>query len=96
MFFGKLFIFQRAFSRKLSYFPVFGNNLENEFENPDLTITLISLHNTHVLNYTRKKIAYQTPKNILKLIFKVVIKHLKMRQFSRKRSLENEQFSRKH
>ena len=29
----KLFIFQRAFSRKLSYFPVFGNNLENELEN---------------------------------------------------------------
>ena len=29
----KLFIFQRAFSRKLSYFPVFDNDLENEFEN---------------------------------------------------------------
>ena len=28
-----LFIFQRAFSRKLSYFPMFSNNLENEFEN---------------------------------------------------------------
>ena len=30
---GKLLIFQRAFSRKLSQFPVFGNDFENEFEN---------------------------------------------------------------
>ena len=29
----KLFIFQRAFSRKLSHFLVFGNDLENELEN---------------------------------------------------------------
>ena len=28
-----LFIFQRAFSRKLSQFPVFGNDFENELEN---------------------------------------------------------------
>ena len=33
MFSRKLFIFQRAFSRKLSHFSVFGNDLENEFEN---------------------------------------------------------------
>ena len=33
MFFGKLFIFQRTFSRKLSHFLVFGNDLKNEFEN---------------------------------------------------------------
>ena len=26
-------MFQREFSRKLSHFPVFGNDLENEFEN---------------------------------------------------------------
>ena len=63
-----------------------------------ITITLVDLYNTHVLNYIRniynnKKIAYQIPKNILKLIFKVVTKHWKMRQFSRKCSLENEQFS---
>ena len=32
-FFEKLFIFQRIFSRKLFYFSVFGNDLENEFEN---------------------------------------------------------------
>ena len=32
-FFGKWFIFQRVFSRKLSHFPVFGNDLENELEN---------------------------------------------------------------
>ena len=44
----------------------------------------------------KRKIAYQTPKNILKLIFKVVTKHWKIRQFSRKCSLENEQFSKKH
>ena len=43
-------------------------------------ITWVSLHNTHVLNYIRKKkIAYQTPKNILKLIFKVITKYQKMR-----------------
>ena len=30
---GKWFIFQRAFSRKLSHFPVFGNDLENELAN---------------------------------------------------------------
>ena len=30
---GKWFIFQIAFSRKLSYFLVFGNDLENELEN---------------------------------------------------------------
>ena len=30
---GKWFIFQKAFSRKLSYFLVFGNDLENELEN---------------------------------------------------------------
>ena len=30
---GKLLIFQRAFSRKLSQFPVFGNDFENELEN---------------------------------------------------------------
>ena len=29
----KCFIFQRAFPRKLFYFPVFGNDLENEFKN---------------------------------------------------------------
>ena len=29
----KWFIFQIAFSGKLSHFPMFGNNLENEFEN---------------------------------------------------------------
>ena len=33
MFSGKLLIFQREFSKKLSHFPVFGNNLENELEN---------------------------------------------------------------
>ena len=33
MFFGNWFTFQRAFSRKLSYFLVFGNDFENEFEN---------------------------------------------------------------
>ena len=33
MFFVKLFIFQRTFSSKLSHFLVFGNDLENEFEN---------------------------------------------------------------
>ena len=33
MFSGKLLIFQRAFSRKLSHFPVFDNDLENELEN---------------------------------------------------------------
>ena len=43
----------------------------------------------------KKKIAYQTPENILKLIFKVVTKHWKMRKFSKKCSLENEPFSRK-
>ena len=32
-FFEKLFIFQRIFSRKLFYFSVFGNDLENELEN---------------------------------------------------------------
>ena len=32
-FFEKLLIFQRAFSRKLSHFPMFGNDLENELEN---------------------------------------------------------------
>ena len=32
-FFGKLFIFQKAFSKKLSYFSVFGNDLENALEN---------------------------------------------------------------
>ena len=32
-FFGKLLIFQRAFSRKLSHFPMFGNDLKNELEN---------------------------------------------------------------
>ena len=39
-FFGKFFIFQRAFPRKLSHFPrklshfpVFDNDLENELEN---------------------------------------------------------------
>ena len=39
-------------------------------------MTLVGLHNTHVLNYTRnilkKKIAYQTLENILKLLFLVV------------------------
>ena len=43
-----------------------------------IIITLVSLHNINVLNYTRnikKKIAYQTPENILKRIFKVVTKH---------------------
>ena len=47
-----------------------------------IMIILVSLHNKHVLNYTKnilKKIAYQTPKNILK----VVTKHWKMKQFSR-------------
>ena len=47
-----------------------------------IMITLVSLHNIHVLNYKRnifKKIAYQTLENILKLIFKVVTKHWKMR-----------------
>ena len=33
MFFGKLLIFQRAFSEKLSHFLMFGNNLENGLEN---------------------------------------------------------------
>ena len=45
-------------------------------------ITLVDLHNTHVLNYTinnNKKIAYQTPENFLKLIFKVITKHRKIR-----------------
>ena len=40
-----------------------------------ILITLVGLHNTHVLNYTRninKKIAYQTSENILKFIFKIV------------------------
>ena len=64
-----------------------------------IMMTLVSLHNIHVLNYTRniffKKITYQTPENILKRIFKVVTKHWKIRQFSRKCSLENEPFSRK-
>ena len=47
-----------------------------------ILITLVGLHNTHVLNYTRninKKIVYQTPENILKFIFKIVTKHRKMR-----------------
>ena len=64
-----------------------------------IMITLVRLHNIHVLNYKRNifwKIAYQTLKNILKLIFKIITKHWKMRQFSRKCSLENEQLSRKH
>ena len=64
-----------------------------------ILITLVGLHNTHVLNYTRninKKIAYQTPENILKLIFKVVTKHQKIIYFSRKCSLENESFFREH
>ena len=64
-----------------------------------IMITLVSFHNIHVLNYTiniLEKIAYQTSENILKLIFKVVTKHWKIRQFSRKCSLENEPFSRKH
>ena len=63
-----------------------------------IMITLVSLHNIHVLNYKRNiflKITFQTLENILKLIFKVVTKHWKMRQFSRKCSLENEQFSKK-
>ena len=63
-----------------------------------IMITLVSLHNIHVLNYTRNiflKIAYQTPENILKRIFKVITKHWKIRQFSRKCSLENELFSKK-
>ena len=47
-------------------------------------ITLVSLHNTHVLNYTRnknnnKKITYQILENILILIFKVITKHRKLR-----------------
>ena len=33
MFSRKWFIFQRAFSRKLSYFPMFGNDLENALKN---------------------------------------------------------------
>ena len=41
-----------------------------------ILMTLVGLHNTHVLNYTRniffKKIAYQTLENILKLLFLVV------------------------
>ena len=63
-----------------------------------ILIILVGLHNIHILNYTRnilKKIAYQTPKNILKLIFKSITKHWKMRQFSKKCYLENEPFSRK-
>ena len=47
-----------------------------------IIITLVDLHNTHVLNYTinnNKKIAYQTPENFLKLIFKVITKHRKIR-----------------
>jgi len=32
-FFRKLFIFQKAYFRKLSHFSVFGNDLENELEN---------------------------------------------------------------
>ena len=47
-----------------------------------ILITLVGLHNTHVLNYTRninKKIAYQTSENILKFIFKIVTKNRKMR-----------------
>ena len=47
-----------------------------------ILITLVSLHNTHVLNYTRnffKKITYQTLENIFKVIFKVVTKHRKMK-----------------
>ena len=47
-----------------------------------ILITLVCLHNTHVLNYTRninKKIAYQTPENSLKFIFKIVTKHRKIR-----------------
>ena len=64
-----------------------------------ILITLFGLHNTHVLNYTRninKKISDQTLENILKFIFKVVIKHQKMREFCRKCYLENEPFLRKH
>ena len=49
-----------------------------------LTI-LVGLHNTHVLNYTiiknKKKFAYQTLENILKLIFKVITKHQKRDSF---------------
>ena len=47
-----------------------------------IIITLVDLHNTHVLNYTinnNNKIAYQTPENFLKLIFKVITKHRKIR-----------------
>ena len=33
LFSGKWFIFRKVFSRKLSHFPVFDNNLENEFKN---------------------------------------------------------------
>ena len=46
-----------------------------------ILITLVGLHNTHVLNYTRninKKITYQTPENVLKFIFKIVTKYRKM------------------
>ena len=32
-FFGKLFIFQRVFSRKLSHFLMFGNDFKNKLEN---------------------------------------------------------------
>ena len=48
-----------------------------------ILITLVSLHNTHVLNYIRniKKIAYRTLKNILKPIFKVVTKQGKMKLY---------------
>ena len=46
-------------------------------------ITLVGLHNTHVLNYKinflKKKFAYQIPENILKLILNVVTKHRKIK-----------------
>ena len=63
-----------------------------------IMITLVSFHNIHVLNYIRnilEKIGYQISENILKLIFKVITKHWKIRQFSRKWSLENKSFFRK-
>ena len=48
-----------------------------------ILITLVGLHNTHVLNYKRnflkKKFAYQIPENILKLILNVVTKHRKIK-----------------
>ena len=44
----KLFIFQIVFSKKLSYFLVFDNDLENEFENVFLVFGMQFLKNISI------------------------------------------------